>query len=115
MAKRAVARGGRSTKPVSRGRQFVVVLVGFVLLALGVSFRRVYGVGQATQISKLRQRREGLISEQLKLQDAIRIASDRQHLMSIAQSSLHMKLPAPDQVIFLPRTPLVRGRDSLTP
>jgi cell division protein FtsL len=116
MAKRSVAAvRGRSTKPVSRGGRIVLGLVGFVLLAVGVNFRRVYGVSQATEIRKLQQRREALVSEQLKLQDAVRAASDRQHLIAIAQSRLNMKLPAPNQVIFLPRRPLDHGRDSLTP
>lgn len=114
MAKRPVGagRGGAKKTTSIRGR-IVLVLVGFVLVAIGVTMRRVYGFGQAKQISDLQQRREALISEQLKLQDAIRIASDRQHLIAIAQSRLNMRLPALSQVITLPRRPL--GRDSLTP
>lgn len=116
MAKRAVTPvGAMATRPVSRGGRIFLVLVGFVLVTMGVALRRVYGVGQATQIRQLQQHREALVSEQLKLQDAIRMASDRQHLTAIAQSRLNMKLPTSDQVIYLPRRPLVRGRDSLTP
>ncbi len=116
MAKRPIGagRGGAKRMASPRGR-IVLVLIGFVLVAIGVNLRRVYGFGQAKRISELQQRREALISEQLKLQDAIRIASDRQHLIAIAQSRLHMRLPATNQVISLPRRPLVRGRDSLTP
>lgn len=95
--------------------RIVLVLVGFVLVAIGVTMRRVYGLRQAKQISELQQRREALVSEQLKLQDAIRVASDREHLIAIAQSRLHMRLPDLNQLIYLPRRPLVRGRDSLTP
>jgi cell division protein FtsB len=115
MAKRPLAagRGGRKTGRVPIGR-IGLALVGFVLVAIGVNGRRVYGIGQAKQISELKQRREALVSEQLKLQDAIRVASDRQHIMAIAQSRLNMRI-APNQVIFLPRRPLGRGRDSLTP
>ena len=114
MAKHPIgsARGG-SKKLGSRRGRIVLVLVGFVLVAIGVNLRRVYGIGQANRISELKQRREALISEQLKLQDAIRVASDRQHLIAIAQSRLNMRLPAPNQVISLPRRPL--RRDSLTP
>jgi cell division protein FtsL len=90
-----------------------LVLVGFVLVATGVILRRMYGVNQAKQISELQQRREALVSEQLKLQDAIRVASDRQHLTAVAQSRLNMRIPKPDQVIFLPRRQL--GRDSVRP
>jgi cell division protein FtsL len=116
MAKKPVGapRGGSKKSPSRLGR-FVLVLVGFVLVAIGVQLRRVYGVGQAKRISELEQRREALVSEQLKLQDAIRVASDRQHLMAIAQTRLNMRLPDPKQVIYLPRRPLGRGRDSLAP
>jgi hypothetical protein len=116
MAKRPVGlvRGGSKKTGSPRGR-IVLVLVGFVLVAVGVNLRRVYGFGQAKRISELQQRREALISEQLKLQDAIRVASDRQHLFAIAQSRLNMRLPALDHVITLPRRPPPIGRDSLTP
>ena len=93
----------------------VTVLVGFVLLAIGVNLRRVYGYRQQTEIGTMNQRREALISEQQKLQDAIRVASDRKHLIDIAQSRLNMRMPDLSQVIDLPRRPLVRGRDSLQP
>ena len=92
----------------------MLVLVGFVVLAIGVNLRRVYGLRQAKDITGLQQQREALLSEQLKLQDAIRVATDRQHLMAIAQTRLNMKLPALHQQIFLPKRPLT-GRDSLTP
>jgi hypothetical protein len=114
MAKRPVGPvRARSKKTVSSRERIILVLVGFVLVAIGVNLRRVYGFGQAKRISELQQRREALISEQLTLQDAIRVASDRQHLFSIAQSRLNMRLPALDHVITLPRRPL--GRDSLAP
>ena len=116
MAKSGVKTGrGGSKPPASRMGRIIIALVGFVAVAVGVSMRRVYGVRQAERISELQQRREALVSEQLKLQDAIRAASDRQHLIAIAQSRLNMRLPDPKQVIFLPRRPLARGRDSLTP
>ncbi len=113
MAKRSVAPVRGAKKRVSARGRIVLVLVGFVLVAIGVNLRRVYGFEQAKRISELQQRREALISEQLRLQDAIRVASDRQHLFAIAQSRLNMRLPALDHVITLPRRPL--GRDSLTP
>lgn len=116
MAKRPIAatRGGPKKSPARIGR-IVIVLVGFVLVAIGVNLRRVYGFRQARTISELQRRREALVSEQLKLQDAIRVASDRQHLIALAQSRLNMRLPAPNQVIFLPRRPLNPARDSLKP
>jgi cell division protein FtsL len=97
-----------------RGGRVMLVLVGFVVLATGVMLRRVYGIRQAKEISEMVQRREALVSEQLKLQDAIRTASDRKHIMEMAQSRLGMKMPELNQVIDLPRRPLPSGRDSLS-
>ena len=93
----------------------MLVLVGFVLLAVGVMLRRVYGVQQSKVIAEMDQRREALKSEENKLQDAIRVASDRKHIIEIAQSRLGMKMPELNQVIDLPRRPLPSGRDSLRP
>ena len=93
----------------------MLVLVGFVVLATGVMLRRVYGYKEAKAIRDMEQRREALVSEQLKLQDAIRVASDRKHIMEVAQSRLGMKMPELNQVIDLPRRPLIRGRDSIRP
>lgn len=116
MAKRPVggSRGG-AKKGGSRGLRIVLALVGFVLLAIGVTLRRVYGIGQQERIGEMNQRREALISDQMKLQDAIRVASDRKHIIDLAQSRLNMRVPDPSQVIYLPRRPLDRGRDSLQP
>jgi hypothetical protein len=97
----------------TRGGRILLILVGFVVLAVGVNLRRVYGLKQAKEIREMEQRREALVSEQLKLQDAIRVASDRKHIMEVAQSRLGMKMPELNQVIDLPRRPLPGGRDSL--
>jgi cell division protein FtsL len=94
----------------------MLLLVGFVVLAIGVMLRRVHGFQQAKEIREMEQRREALVSEQLKLQDAIRVASDRKHIIDVAQSRLGMKMPELNQVIDLPRRPLPKaGRDSLRP
>jgi cell division protein FtsL len=108
--------GNRKRTTGSRGPKILLLLVGFVLVAIGVNLRRVYGLGQAKEIREMEQKREALVSEQLKLQDAIRVASDRQHIIEIAQSRLGMKMPELNQVIDLPRRPLPAARrDSLRP
>jgi cell division protein FtsL len=113
----AVARrdGGRKRGSGGKGPKIILALLGFVLLAVGVNMRRMYGFRQATNLRAMQQQREALVSEQLKLQDAIRIASDRKHIMEIAQSRLGMKLPELTQVIDLPHRPLAPGKDSLRP
>jgi hypothetical protein len=115
MAKKLGSGGRGSGKKVGRGPVIFVVLVGFVVLAVVVQLRRVYGYEQAKVIVGMQQRKEALISEQLKVQDAIRLASDRKHIIEIAQSRLGMKMPELSQVIDLPRRPLKSGRDSLRP
>ena len=114
MAKSVSRKPGRAAKG-SKGGRIMLLLVGFVLVAIGVTLRRVHGFREATVIREMQVRREALVSEQLKLQDAIRVASDRKHIIEIAQSRLGMKMPELNQVIDLPRRPLPKGRDSLRP
>jgi cell division protein FtsL len=106
---------GKRAGGSGKGPKIVLALLGFVVMAIGVNMRRFYGVKQAKAIREMQQKREGLVSEQYKLQEAIRVASDRNHIIEIAQSRLGMKMPELSQVIDLPRRPLVRGRDSLRP
>ena len=115
MAKKLGNRGRGTGNRGGRGPLILLLLAGFVVLAVGVNLRRMYGLNQAKQIREMVQRREALVSEQLKLQDAIRVASDRKHIIEIAQSRLGMKMPELNQVIDLPRRPLPGGRDSLRP
>src|SRR4051812_34937258 len=98
-----------------KGPRILLALLGFVVLAVVVQLRRVYGVQQGKVVREMEQKREALVAEQLKVQDAIRVASDRKHIIEIAQSRLGMKMPELNQVIDLPRRPLKTGRDSLSP
>lgn len=112
MAKKLGKRAGAGGR---KGPKILLALLGFVVLAVVVQLRRVYGFQQAKEIREMQQKREALVSEQLKVQDAIRVASDRKHIIEIAQSRLGMKMPELNQVIDLPRRPLKPGRDSLLP
>lgn len=109
MAKKVGARKGSGAK----GPKVLLLLVGFVLVTIGVNLRRVHGRSEAKEIRTMGQRREALVSEQVNLQDAIRVASDRKHIIEIAKSRLGMKMPDLDKVIDLPRRPMPSGRDSL--
>jgi cell division protein FtsL len=115
VGRRAEGGGGKGKAGGRRGPKIVLLLVGFVLVAIGVQMRRVYGVQQGKLIRQMEQRREALLSEELKAQDAIRVASDRSHIMEIARTRLNMRMPELNQVIDLPRRPMPRGRDSLRP
>jgi cell division protein FtsL len=109
----AKAVGKKASAGGRRGPKVLLVLVGFVLVAVGVNLRRVHGHKESLVIREMEVKREALVSEQLKLQDAIRVASDRQHIIGVAQSRLGMKMPDLNQVIDLPRRPLAPRRDSL--
>jgi cell division protein FtsL len=88
-----------------------LLLVGFVLVATGVIARRVTGVRQQREITDLQRKREALSAERVKLEGAIRDASSRARLQPIAEQRLNMRIPKPDQQVFLnrpvkpPRTP----------
>ena len=88
----------------SRRRSLIaVLLIGFVLVTAGVITRRVYGVRQQSDIRKLRQRRDSLAAERLRLESVIRDASSRVRLQPIAERRLGMHIPTPEQQVFLPR------------
>jgi cell division protein FtsL len=85
-------------------RSFIaLVLVGFVLAATGVIARRVLGVGAETTIRRLRQRRDALEADRIRLEGVIREASSRARLQPIAEQRLNMHIPSPDQQVLLAR------------
>jgi cell division protein FtsL len=96
MAKRQVAARRRSL--------IALVLVGFVLVATGVIARRVAGVRQQLEIVSLQSKRDALAADRVKLEEAIRDASSRARLQPIAEQRLNMRIPNPDQQVFLNRT-----------
>lgn len=94
-------RGGGS-RPGTRSF-IALVLVGFVLMATGVIARRVLGVAAESSIRRLRQRRDGLEAERIRLEGVIREASSRARLQPIAEQRLNMHIPSPDQQVLLAR------------
>lgn len=98
MAKgRVAARGG--------GRlRFVLLLLGFLVIAVGVILRRSYGIAGARELQELDARRAALVAERLRLESEVRAAASRATLEPIAEQRLHMRVPADSQVIILPRT-----------
>ena len=95
-----------------RGRTIVaLVLVGFVLVATGVIWRRSVGVAQARAIQRLEQQRAGLEARRAAIEREIRDATSRARLARIAEERLGMRVPSDSQVITLPRpVPPVRPR-----
>jgi cell division protein FtsL len=95
MAKSRVAARRRSA--------FALVLVGFVLVTTGVIARRVIGVRRAGEIRTLQRKRDALVGERIRLEGAIRDVSSRARLQPLAEQRLNMRIPKPEQQIFLPR------------
>jgi len=87
-----------------RGRGIIaLVLVGFVLVATGVIWRRSVGVAQAREIQSLEQERADLVARRAALEAEIRDATSRARLARIAEQRLGMRVPSDSQVITLPR------------
>jgi cell division protein FtsL len=87
-----------------RGRAIVaLVLIGFVLVATGVIWRRSVGVAQAREIQRLEQERADLVARRAALEAEIRDATGRARLARIAEQRLGMRVPSDSQVITLPR------------
>lgn len=95
-------RGGRGL--VTRGR-VMLVLVGFVLVAIGVIARRTFGISQATALRSLETQRDAVAAARIQLETEIRDASSRARLVPLAEKRLHMYVPSDSQVIILPRRP----------
>jgi len=101
----AKSRSKRGAGPRPGTRSFIaLVLVGFVLMATGVIARRVLGVAAESSIRRLRQRRDGLEAERIRLEGVIREASSRARLQPIAEQRLNMHIPTPDEQVFLKRS-----------
>jgi len=80
-----------------------MALLGFVLVTTGVIARRVKGMGQVRTIQQLRQKRDALRAERIRLDSAIRDASSRARIVPIAEQRLNMHIAPPEQQVFLPR------------
>lgn len=98
-----------------RGRSVVaLILLGFVLVATGVIWRRSLGLAHAREESRLEQRRGALAAERASLEGDIRDASSRARLARVVEERLHMHIPNDSQVIFVARPRLAdtaRRRD----
>lgn len=87
-----------------RGRSLVfLALLGFVLVATGVIWRRSTGVAMARELRQLEERRAALEAQQAALEGAIRDASSRDRLVGIAEDRLGMRIPPDSLVTFLQR------------
>lgn len=89
-----------------RGRGLIaVLLLGFVLVATGVIWRRSTGVAQTRTIQRMEQQRADLLARRAALEGGIRDAGSRARLQRIAETRLGLRVPSDSQVIPLPSAP----------
>lgn len=79
------------------------ILVGFVLIAAGVIWRRAAGIQQASEIRSLQQRYLQLDARRSQLESDIRRISARTSLAPVVERHLGMHVPNDTQVVIIPR------------
>ena len=88
-----------------RGRTLLLLaLLGFLVVATGVIWRRGVGLAQARDLRALRQQHAALEATQAALQGAIRDASSRARLARSVETGLGMHVP-PDSLVIRLRHP----------
>ncbi len=80
-----------------------LVLLGFVLVATGVIWRRSLGIRQQRALRQLERQRDALEAERVRLTGEIRDSSSLARLAPILQR-MNMHVPADSTVITLPRS-----------
>lgn len=89
-------------------------LLAFVLVAVGVIWRRSYGFEQSRALRALDAQRLQLEAQRSALLGEIRLLSSRERLQPIAQARLGMRVPSDSQVVLLPLAGNTGGgRDAL--
>jgi hypothetical protein len=92
----------RKVKPKGTGGgrlRLTLLLVAFLAISGAVVLRRSFGNRGARELSDLEAKRAALIDERLRLENDIRTASSRSHLLPIAEGKLGMHVPV-DSVVF---------------
>ena len=92
-------RAGRGSSPkgglITRGR-VIIVLLGFLAVAIGVTARRTFGIKVATELRTLENQRDAQVAARIKAETEIRDASSRARLVPI---------PKPDCVVRFTKLP----------
>lgn len=86
-----------------RGRSvFALALIGFVLVAASVIWRRAYGAARAAELEALSKHVQQLESERERLAGDIVDAQSRRRMVPLVEARLGMRPPNDSQIIFLP-------------
>lgn len=88
-----------------------LLLLGFVLVATSVIWRRSLGIAQTRAIRELNAQRTQLEAEKATLESGVRSAASRVRLGPLVEKRLDMHVPSDSQVIILPR-PVRAPRDT---
>ena len=87
-----------------RGRGRIALgLLGFLLVATGVIWRRSVGISAARELQVLEERRSELRARSTSLENEIREAASRARLVPIVEQRLQMRTPGDSQVVILPK------------
>lgn len=97
MARRVTGRRGPSAT-------VILVLIGFLLVATGVIWRRSEGLARARAHQALERRRDALVAQQRRLESEVRDASSRSRVVPAVEARLGMRVPSATQLIYLART-----------
>ena len=85
-----------------RGRAHIALgLLGFLLVATGVIWRRSVGIEAARELQTLEERRSELRARSTSLENEIREAASRARLVPIVEQRLQMRTPSDSQVVIL--------------
>ena len=97
MARRVAGRRGPSAT-------VILVLIGFLVVATGVIWRRSEGLARARAHQALERRRDALVAQQRRLESEVREASSRSRIAPAVEARLGMRVPSATQLIYLTRT-----------
>jgi cell division protein FtsL len=80
-----------------------LTLLGFVLVATSVIWRRTFGLSQSRQLQQLERQRSDLQARRAQLQREIRDAASRERIAPLVGQRLRMRMPSDSQVIVIER------------
>lgn len=81
-----------------------LTLLGFVLVATSVIWRRTFALSQTRQVQALERQRSDLVARRAQLQREIRDAASRERLAPLVGQRLRMRMPSDSQVIVIERS-----------